>query len=68
MEKTISGNKGSITFCEVTNPDHLGRVHLEIRMGDRYIYQRLEEVVETIKALKVKKKEMELKLGLCKKN
>ena len=64
MKVEIGNTSGSITLCEVPEKDHLGRVHLEIRIGDKYIYQGLEEVTKTIEALEVKKREMEMKLRI----
>ena len=61
MKKIIKNNFGSITLCEIPEPDHLGRVHLEVRIGERYVYLRGEEVKETIEALKVKLEEIRLK-------
>ena len=64
MKVEIGNTSGSITLCEVPEKDHLGRVHLEIRIGDRYIYQRLEEVTKTIEVLEAKKRQMKMKLGI----
>lgn len=74
MDITIENHLGRIVICEILKPgvnqDHLGRVLLKIEMSDKCIYQRVEEVTKTIKALQLRKNEMleEIKLEESKVN